>query len=159
MYPFVFDVPDLAAHPDVAVPGIATAQIAAFAHEITCYDSLEAYEAEQDGEEVPFASQSFIPSGLFSASAGSPAQPPQPYALFTGHVVEAKEKKSVATGRAFHWVLVDILGGQYDVVIDPELLPRAPRPGGILSGTFWLTGRLLDFPSRKPGWLGRLFGR
>jgi hypothetical protein len=29
--------------------------------------------------------------------------------------------------------------------------------GGVLSGTFWLSGRLLSYPRRKQGWLGKLF--
>ena len=151
MYPFVFDVPDAAMHPDVALPGIATAQIAAFAHELTLYESLEAYEAEEKGNAVPFASQSFVPSGLFSTTGADRPQE-QPYALFTGHIVEAEEKKSPVTGRIFHWALVDTLGGAFDVVFDPELasLPsERPRPGGVLSGTFWLSGRLLGYLPRK----------
>ena len=37
--------------------------------------------------------------------------------------------------------LLDALGGRYDVCIDASLLPSPPVPGGVLDGTFWLSGR------------------
>jgi hypothetical protein len=43
----------------------------------------------------------------------------------------------------FVWCLVDALGGAFDVVIDPELMPQLPRVGGVIQGSFWLSGRIL----------------
>jgi hypothetical protein len=48
------------------------------------------------------------------------------------------------TGREFWWALVESYGGIYDVVIDAELVEDAPRVGGVVNGTFWLSGRVLD---------------
>jgi hypothetical protein len=155
-YPFAFDCPDAAVHADVALPVTVTAQVAAFAQQISLYESFESYAASQG---VP-ASKSFIPSGLVSPS-GEPVTPPEPHALIAGQVVEADTRANAVSGAPFVWALVDSLGGTFDVVIDPELLPRMPRPGDVLAGWFWLSGRLLAGPARRKtgGWLQRLTGR
>jgi hypothetical protein len=58
-------------------------------------------------------------------------------------VLAADEKINVLTGRAFYWALVETLGGAYDVVIDSNLLPGVPAAGGLISGSFWLSGRII----------------
>jgi hypothetical protein len=140
-YPFVFDAPDFRRHSALQVPTIVQAQVAAFAHEINVYESEDAYNASQTGE-VKFGSKSFIPSGLFTPHDGT-TQPPEAYAIFTGHIVQAETKRNELTGARFYWALVDTYGGAYDVVIDPELVESEPQVGGILYGSFWLSGRIL----------------
>jgi hypothetical protein len=139
-YPFVFDAPDFCCHENIAMPSIANAQIAAFAHELTIFSSEEEYDASQTGE-MKFASQSFIPSGLFSPS-GESTQPPQAQAVFTGHILKTEYRTNEVSGVRFLWAKVETLGGVYDVVADCELVTTTPVVGGILSGAFWLTGRL-----------------
>ena len=141
-YPFVFDVPDFCRYADLRLPSIADAQIAAFAHDVAFFDSVEAFMASQT-EEPKFAAQSFIPTGLFYGD-GEPS-PPQAYASFTGHILESQTKVNELTNQPFHWVLVDSLGGSFDVVIEPELVSNSPKVGGVLSGSFWLSGRLTRY--------------
>jgi len=155
-YPFAFDCPDAAIHAEMALPVTIAAQVAAFAQQVSLYDSMESYAASQG---VP-AAKSFIPSGLVSPS-GEPVTPPEPHALIAGQVVEADTRANAVSGAPFVWALLDTLGGTFDVVIDPELLPRLPRPGDVLAGWFWLSGRLLAGPAPRKtgGWLQRLVGR
>jgi hypothetical protein len=160
-YPFAFDCPDAATHLELMLPATLTAQVAAFAQQVTLFESAAAHAASQAAQGATSASRSFIPSGLISP-AGEPVSPPEPHALIAGHVVEADTRANAVTGTPFVWALVDSLGGTFDVVIDPELLPRMPRPGDVLAGWFWLSGRLLTGPARKKnsgGWLQRLVGR
>jgi hypothetical protein len=140
-YPFVFDSPDPAAHSDICLPTNAEVQIAAFAHQIQVYDSEKAYRDAQPKNVVHFASRSFIPSGLFKPDGGS-IEPPRALAIFTGQVVEAEERCNPLTGESFYWALVDTLGGCFDVVVDRGMLPARPAAGAILSGSFWLSGRI-----------------
>ena len=52
--------------------------------------------------------------------------------------------------------------GTFDAVIDPVLLATEPRPGNVVSGWFWLSGRLhvrYQQPNAASGWLKRLVGR
>jgi hypothetical protein len=157
VYPFVFDAPDFLRYADAAIPGVAQAQIAAFAHEITVHDSVEEYDASQTGE-AKFASQSFIPSGLFSPE-GETTEPPQAYAILSGHVRRAEKRTNGLSGDSFYWAEVESYGGVFDVVIDPELLEKTPVAGGVVSGAFWLSGRLSTYTRSGGGAWRRLFGR
>jgi hypothetical protein len=140
-YPFVFDAPDYRLHDELPLPAQQQVQIAAFAHAIDAFETVAAFEESQTGD-LKYASQSFIPSGLFAPN-GDTAVPPQARAMFAGHVLAADEKTNVLTGRAFYWALVETFGGTYDVVIDTSLLPGAPAVGGVISGSFWLSGRII----------------
>jgi hypothetical protein len=140
-YPFVFDAPDYRLHDELSLPARKEVQIAAFAHEIAAFETVAAYEASQTGD-LKYASQSFIPSGLFTP-AGDSTVSPQAQAIFAGHVLAAHEKINVLTRRAFYWALVETLGGAYDVVIDSNLLAGVPAVGGVISGSFWLSGRII----------------
>lgn len=142
MYPIVFDAPDAATYSDLKLPAIVEVQIAAFAHEISSYNMPESYIASQQRQRVKFASQSFIPSGLFGPD-GSSTEPPESMAIFTGHIIDAEVRANSLTGRPFFWALVNTLGGTYDVIIDRNLLTQTPSAGGVLSGSFWLSGRII----------------
>ena len=157
-YPFAFNCPDAGTLADLALPARAIAQIAAFAQQVTVYANEAAYDAAREAQGLNFTSRSFIPSGLLSP-AGDPIDPPEPHALFVGHVVEAEERRNSVTGNRFWWALVDTLGGTFDVVIDPELLPDPPRAGNVLSGWFWLSGRIRVDDKPKGGFFARLRGR
>ncbi|HYE14613.1 MAG TPA: hypothetical protein VD968_09255 [Pyrinomonadaceae bacterium] len=139
-YPFVFDAPDYKLHDDLNLPAISRARLAAFAHELQSFESDESYERSQPGE-VKFAPESFIPSGLFTPGGESP-EPPQAYAIFTGHVLETAILANPVTGSEFCWAKVSTLGGEIDVVADPVLLNGPIVRGGVVSGSFWLSGRL-----------------
>ena len=158
-YPFVFDCPDAATHDALALPATVAAQIAAFAQQITVYRSQAAYDAAQQAQGLPFGSRSFIPSGLISPS-GEPVVPPESHALIAGEVIEAEERRNSVTGEPFWWALVDTVGGTFDVVIDPVLLDNVPvEAGNVISGWFWLSGRLQTAAPPKAGWFSRLRGR
>lgn len=141
-YPFVFDAPDYRLRDELPVPALREVQIAAFAREMAAFETVAAYEASQ--ADPKYASQSFIPSGLFNP-AGDSIAPPQARAraIFTGHVVEADKKVNALTGHSFYWALVETYGGAYDVVIDSSLIPGVPALGGVISGSFWLSGRIV----------------
>ncbi len=160
-YPFAFDCPDAAAHLDLPLPMAVTAQVAAFAQQVSLFESSEAHDASQVAQGLTSPSRSFIPTGLFSPD-GKPVNPPEAHALIAGHVLEASQRRNSITGTAFWWALIETVGGTFDAVIDPELLSTGPRPGNVVSGWFWLSARL-HVPHAQPragsGWLKRLVGR
>jgi hypothetical protein len=157
-YPFVFDVPDAATYVDMEVPWAkAEAQIAAFAHDIEVFQSPEAFYSDQE-EGPKMASQSFIPSGMFEPDGGE-TRPPKAEAMFAGHVVASATKRNAITGKPFHWALVESLYAKFDVVVDPGLLAEAPDVGSVLSGGFWLSGRLTSYPKKERSRLGGFLGR
>ena len=156
-YPFVFDCPDAATHAALALPATVTAQIAAFAQQVTVYESQSAYDVAQAAQGLPFESRSFIPSGLVSPS-GEPVTPPESHALIAGQVIEAAEQRNAVTDQPFWWALIDTVGGTFDAVIDPSLLAgQEVCVGNVISGWFWLSGRLQIAIEPRAGWLRRLF--
>ena len=107
--------------------------MAAFAQQLTVYESPRAFAAEQARQGLDTPSRSFIPSGLVSPS-GEPVTPPEPHALISGHVLEAAVRANTISGTPYWWALVESVGGTFDVVIDPELLPNLPQAGKVLVG-------------------------
>lgn len=160
-YPFAFDCPDAATHLELVLPATVTAQVAAFAQQVSVYESASAYAQSAAADGMDGVPQSFIPSGLISP-AGEPRDPPEPHALIAGYVREAAVRVNAVTGIEYWWALVETIGGTFDVVIDPELLPGPPRAGNVLAGWFWLSGRLLTGRPHQQaprGWMQRLVGR
>jgi hypothetical protein len=134
-YPFLFDAPDAACHAELELPVEIDVQIAAFAHDLQVFANPKAFEATQTGD-VWHTSWTFIPSGLRGGD-GMKAE-----AAFTGHVQRAERRTNKLTGSEFVWCLVQSTGGTFDIVADPELSPAVPPVGGVVTGTFWLTGRV-----------------
>ncbi len=139
-YPFVFDAPDFRLCDSVKLPSIVEAQIAAFAHELSAFENDEAYYASQS-EEPGFAAESFIPSGLFTADMES-VEPPRAYAILAGHVLNTALRINPVTKNEFLWAKIQTLGGVFDVVADPLIVNGAVVEGGVVHGSFWLSGRL-----------------
>lgn len=135
-YPFLFDAPDAACHHELKFPTEVDVQIAAFAHDIQVFANPKAFDACQTGESW-HTSQSFIPSGLLGAANERRAE-----ASFNGHVIRTERLTNRLTSTEFVWCLVRSTGGTFDVIVDPELLPALPPAGGVISGAFWLTGRI-----------------
>ncbi|HEX9061478.1 MAG TPA: hypothetical protein VF941_14955 [Clostridia bacterium] len=141
-YPFVFDIPDMAAYGDVDLPKIFTAQITGFAHEISAYKDDEEFEKSQETK-PKFASESFIPAGLFSPD-GNETVPPRAMAVFTGHVIETRTVTNQHTNLEFIYARIKTLGGEFDIVVDPHILEGRICVNGVVSGMFWLSGRLIE---------------
>jgi hypothetical protein len=159
-YPFVFDSPDAAVHEDLELPIVVIAQIAAFAQHVKVFASVDDYDVARVSEGLGFPSRSFIPSGLFSPD-GQPVVPPEPHALIAGHVVSAEERRNAITGASFWWVLLDTVGGTFDAVLDADLVEHVIEPGNVISGWFWLSGRLTPAAQTAGGlgWWRRLSRR
>jgi hypothetical protein len=141
--PFVFDAPNFAVYEGISLPQLATVQIAAFAHEIAVFESETEYFDSQDSE-MKFAAESFIPSGLFSpdgeANVFLSAQ-----AIFSGRILECQKKKNEFTCNNYWWIKVGLLGGEIDVVSDVSLLEsQSVKVGGIVTGSFWLSGKIIS---------------
>lgn len=159
-YPFVFDCPDAATQAGLALPVTVDVQVAAFAQNATLHASEADYLSAQAAQGMSFPAKAVIPSGVISPS-GQPVSPPEPHALISGLVLEAEERHNTITGNAFFWALVESVGGTFDVIIDPELLTHRPSAGNIVSGWFWLSGRIITQTAPPPArsWFSKLTGR
>lgn len=138
-HPFVFDCPDYAVNYRRNLPTVVDVQLAAFAHTIDLFDTPEAFESGG----MAIASRSFIPSGILTPN-GETIDPPESRAIFSGHIVRSATKRNDHSGNEFYWALVESLGATFDVVIDPGMIDRRPKVGGVLAGSFWLSGRITN---------------
>ncbi|MCG7531951.1 hypothetical protein MHM98_11445 [Psychrobium sp. MM17-31] len=159
-YPFIFELVNKAQYRNLEFPFFTTATISAFAHHIEVYQDERDFEQSQI-QNIPFAAKSFIPSGLFMGE--DQGIPPLAVATFSGEVIEHQVITNELSGKSFQWILVDTLGGIFDVVADEELISRDIEVGNIISGTFGLIGQIALEPQQRPslkkGFLSRLFNR
>ena len=139
-YPFVFDVPNMFSS-QTDLPVACEIQLNAFAtNDLALFESEQLF-ADSQTDEIKLASQSFIPIGLFRQNEGIP---PQAHAKFAGIVKEFELQTNQFTGANFYWFLVETLGGEIDVVSDPNYIKNEPQIGSIIHGSFWLTGQILN---------------
>jgi hypothetical protein len=152
LYPFLVDVPDFhVTAAGLALPWFGRLQVAAFARSLECWPDDQAYEASEEAKwggagtpERPirgFAAESFVPSGLFPATGDDAGFRETATAIFTGHVVDAEAAVNLETGGAYRHAVVRTLGGEMDVVADPSVIAGEPAAGGVVQGSFWLSGR------------------
>jgi hypothetical protein len=146
-YPASFEAVDFAAHSGRPLPGMWRAQISGFARELEGYRSGAAYEESQT-REPRLAAKAFIPVGLFaSAASGNGERAPEQIsatALLTGRVSETSLMTNEATGRQFHWLLVESHEATFDVVADPDVVTGEIVRGGAVEALVQLFGRILD---------------
>lgn len=141
-YPFVFDVPNFKTNKKIKLPQNVQIQLTAFAWSVNCYDSEEEFDKKQN-QELKYAVQSFIPSGLFSPK-GEDTRPAQAHGIFTGNIIEWEKRTNEFSGKQFYWLLVETLGGQVDVVADEIYFDEEPKIAGVIHGQFWLSGCILN---------------
>lgn len=138
-YPFVFDAPDYRIYDALQLPKVANIQLAAFAHEMNTYKNEEAFRAS----ESRMAAESCIPSGTFHPGPqGGLIDPPRSEVIYYGRVLETATLTNPSTHLSFHWARIRTLGGEVDLVADPEVVKGTIVKDGIVGGLFWLSGRL-----------------
>ncbi len=136
--------------------GNALMQVAAFCHGGVALPDDDAFvqfmdEQRQEGEHLAFATESFLPVGLLAETDASAPDLPPALARLSGRVLEAKRVTNPQTGRAFWSALVKTAGMTLDVVADDEQLDGVPVRGGIVAGSFWLSGLPAEGPRRSGG--------
>ena len=145
-YPFVFDVPDFRVVEIAEFPQTVEIQLTAFAsNDFKIFDSEEDYQAAQESD-LPYASKMFVPVGLFAfdeADGSIDLSVVRPVGKLAGEIKEFELRTNELSGEKFYWFLLDTYGGDVDVVVDPKYVAEEPKTGGIVSGTFWLSGRVV----------------
>ena len=139
IFPLSVEVPDFEISvADMTFPRNLEIQIAAFAHQATCFpdESAFARDSVKMGG-AGMARKSFIPLGAFKDAKPSTA-------LFCGDIREAHLQTNPTSRATYHHLLVETLGGQIDMVADMSVLVGKPRAGGIVQCQGWLSARLAE---------------
>ncbi len=145
-YPFVFDSPVFRLKDDIECPAEIEVNLTAFASsDFKVFKDRSEFDADTDSD-VNLSARSFIPSGLFKISdGGQPVEqsPPQAHAILTGIITDWQKRRNTFTGNEFYYFAVESLGGFVDMVADPKLVKTRPSVGGIVRGSFWLSGKIV----------------
>ncbi len=144
-YPFIFDVPNFRTVENSEFPQTVEIQLTAFAsNDFKIFENDDEYQKAQESE-LKYASKMFVPSGLFNFDSKNwdEKNPPRPVGMFAGEIKAFELKTNKLSGEKFYALLVETLGGDVDVVVDPKFVPQKPKIGGIVSGQFWLSGKVL----------------
>ncbi|MEM7703156.1 MAG: hypothetical protein AAF251_14550 [Pseudomonadota bacterium] len=122
---------------DLAEPIELQLDLTAFTFNPEIFEDEAAFEAAQAnlGEDVTYAPDFFIPSGLFGDETSARA-------TFGGEILEAE--RVTTTDGASHWrTLVRIQGGGTVNVVFDDIWPELqPKPGQLISGAFWLSAQV-----------------
>ncbi|HEX8297420.1 MAG TPA: hypothetical protein VF593_14035 [Chthoniobacteraceae bacterium] len=144
--PIVFDVPDFRQYAArLTLPTRARVQLAALPHEFSASPTGDAFLADQASALAGpgMAAESFIPSGTFKPG-GEAIEAPVAQAVLTGRILASERRTNTFSGLPFYALTVRTLGGVMDMAVDPSLVSREPVVGGVVFGSFWLSGRLLE---------------
>ena len=142
IYPFSASLPDYdVVAPLRATPFRATLALAGFASKVEQWPDEAAFAAEQrrEREGIAFASQSFVPTGLFGKHLGRARS----HAVVTGSVTASKALTNDATGRPYAAFRVQTYGGEIDVVAAQAQLTGIPELGSVVRAHCWLSGRFV----------------
>ncbi len=147
-YPFVFDVPDFRTVPNYQLPQVREIQLTAFAsNDFKIFADEKEFNDSQENE-LKYAAKSFVPSGLFAFDvddASIDLSAVRPIGVLSGEIKEYEFKTNELSGEKFYWFLVETLGGETDVVADAKLVLIKPKIGEIVSGQFWLSGKVIVY--------------
>jgi hypothetical protein len=143
-YPFAFDCVNIYAIEKMKLPCIKSIKLSAFAHELEIYSDENDYYLKQTSEH-PYASKSFISSGLFSPNEnGDVPSEIIPEAVFTGIILDHKRYVNELTGKKYYWIKTETYGGIIDVVADTEFVVCDLNINGVISGTFYICGKIIE---------------
>jgi hypothetical protein len=141
-YPLLFEAPDYAYYTFMEVPCTVTVQLAAFAQNIETFPSREVYD---NRAEKTWPAETLLASGvagLHGYQRGD--QSPHANEAFITGIAEATQTfENPLTHGYFQWARVKVMGGYFDVCVDSALLAGPLIAGQVISGNFWLSGRLV----------------
>jgi hypothetical protein len=147
VYPLAVALEDLGVRdPPTPESGTVSVEVVAFAEQLDVFADEAAYRASG----TPMAVESLIPSGPLAVGTENATFHVSPRMLMSGVVTAAEWRRNSLFGGAFARLAVRSVSATFEVVIDigdlrttaggERLLPPA---GSIVSGQFWLSGRVI----------------
>ena len=110
-YPFIVDILDIASFPQTTVGTAQKIAVCAFAESAELFADEAAFAASQEAQEMKWAAQCFIPSGMFLSENAPEGARPAARALFTGIVRKAEKRRNAVTHSPFYYCEIATYGG------------------------------------------------
>jgi hypothetical protein len=137
----VFDAVDFAAHCDRPLPFFAQAKLTGFARDIRIVPADDV----AGNARAASSARSFMAIGLFAGrDPHSDEMPsaPNSNAVLTGRLIECSKLTNEETGAPYHWLLVETADATFDIVADPQLVPRDLVTGATVQIGCLFIGRI-----------------
>jgi hypothetical protein len=144
-FPLVADVPGFEATASrVAAPQTVAVQATGFAREMNCFADSDAF-AKCQGTTAISDTEFFRFPGMTAAPSAEALIPAE--VRITARVLKASLRINPVTQQSFIALVIAAPGGgTIDIAANPQVASGELLPGGIIQGTFWLSGRVLDTP-------------
>ena len=143
VFPIVVNIPNAAQYYNKLKKGEKLKmQVSCFCEELVLFATSEEFYDDQkernakNNTEATFADESFIPSGMFGNNDN-----PEPTAIFNGRITAYERRINSYADNDYYYITVECQGTTFDVLADPDLVAEDPKIGGILHGSFWLSGK------------------
>ena len=125
-HPIALEMPDFCLHAGLELPAIRSVQVTALAHRLEAYASEADFYAQQDKPII--GAQAYFPMGV--------------QAVFSGLVTDCAWLTNTLSGEPFLWAQVQTMSGEINVVAEPGVVRGEVVKGGVVKGSFCLSGRL-----------------
>jgi len=139
-FPMILDVPNLDLYRKIKKDSVISMQISAYTNTLSLFDSKEDYDRSQEENKLQYASECFVPIGMFTTDKNAP---PEAYAMLSGTIKSFEKRANSISNKAYYYFEVECLGIIFDIVADTEYVSKEPVIGGVLNGEFWLSGKML----------------
>jgi hypothetical protein len=136
-FPIYFSSKNIIKEKEIGLPQIKKVQLTGFPREIKFFDSI----TDPEFINTQLSEKAIIPSGLFLDENNKPEKPE---AVISGRIVKVEEHVNKLSNLKFLSIVIETLGGQIDIVLDPKIINSIPKKGKIVAGQFWISGRILD---------------
>jgi hypothetical protein len=139
--PFVFDCPNFDCGENFILPHFARTSFCGLGASLTCYEDETDYLVRSNKPPPAYMfAHDFIRNGTPFM------EPLSPIAHITGWVDDTRIITNPVTDCDFTWATIDVGDmGLMEVVAAPDGLDGFIREGGVVSGTVWLSGRLIEW--------------
>ncbi|MGF6148246.1 Uncharacterised protein [Kingella potus] len=115
--------------------------VCAFAESAEWFADEAAFAARQEKQEFEWATQSFIPVGMFADENAPEGTRPAARALFTGIVRSAEQRYNTVSRSPFYYCEIETFGGIWSAVYPAAAFADTPQAGNVIQGEYWLTGK------------------
>ena len=155
----IFEVADYARQESLNLPSLEKIRLSAFSHGLKVFKSQEEYRAtplRKPPQAVDTSPEGyyFVCPELFEGEERFLAEPSS-VCCFSGSVLDSELRVNAAFSNNYHWILVETLLGQLDVLAEASAFPEPLEEGQYIDGVFWLSGRVIE----SEPWIRKVFRR
>ena len=155
----IFELADYPRQGSLSLPSQQKIRLSALSHGLKVFKNQEEYRASPLRKPPQAADTSpegyyFVCPELFE-KADQFVSEPSAVCCFSGSVLDSELRVNSAFSTSYHWIFVETLLGELDVLAEASAFPEPLEEGQYIDGVFWLSGRLIE----SEPWIRKVFKR